>query len=105
MDAYMDDVQDDEYGCSSVAVIWISWSGVGSRKRQEQVSKHKCHKRRKRRNDPGYCIIYRMASLSSKFTLALLFTSFAAIGLHGIADNWLVVEKLHRVGMGRAVDS
>ncbi len=33
----MDDVQDDEYGCSSVAVIWISWSGVGSRKRQEQV--------------------------------------------------------------------
>ena len=46
----MDDVQDDEYGCSSVAVIWISmsdctnvamiwisWSDVGSRKRQEQV--------------------------------------------------------------------
>ena len=101
----MDDVQDDEYGCSSVAVIWISWSGVGSRKRQEQVSKHKCHKRRKRKSDPGYCIIYRMASLSSKFTLALLFTSFAAIGLTGIVANWLVFEKFSQLAMEQAFES
>jgi len=46
-----------------------------------------------------------MASLSSKFTLALLFTSFAAIGLTGIVANWLVFEKFSQLAMEQAFES
>ena len=45
-----------------------------------------------------------MASLSSRFTLALFFTSFASIALTGIVANWFALEKFSSISMEEAFE-